>query len=420
MKISTLILACLLAIAWTTQGYAETVFDFGGQLRVRPEMRENSNFNSDIDDKQAFVGSRTRLFVNAKVDENVIAKLTIQDARRWGKTSNVGTGLESDALDLYEAFFQINNIGGTGISTKIGRQPLVYGDQRLLGHLGWTDFARTHDAAKVMAALGMVNIDLFAAKEAETGKPSNSKNDDDLIGAYAVANVAEGTTLDLYVINWKTSGENDEGARIQGRDIMTYGARVKAVMGSFDITGEAAFQSGDWTETVSHSANAFSVKAGYNPGMVISRVEVEYNRGSGDDGSDEHKAFVFPFHTNHLHYGHMDYFSWGNIDHWKLGLKAKPIEGALVKLDFHIFKLAEGKGDWLNVVGTKPFKAAVPGKSSTEAGNEIDLTVAYKALKNLKLVAGYSIFQPGEAAKERSGGKDDQSNWGYVMSVFNF
>lgn len=403
---------------------AASEFSMSGQIRLRPEARENADFDGAKDDKQAVIGSRARLTVDAKVSDGVSAKLTVQDVRQWGQESNVNTAMEGStgqALDVFEGYFQVNEIGGSPVSAKAGRQTLVYGDQRLLGHLEWKDEARTHDALKLMAALGQVKLDLFISKEAESGKPSDEKNDDDLLGAYAMASLTEGLTLDLYAIQWKTANKDADGAAIKGKNIMTYGARAAANFGPVDATGEAAFQSGDWSSGVTHSASAFAVKAGFKPGILNSRIGVEYDYGSGDDNlaDKDHKTFTFPFHTNHMHYGYMDYFSWGNMSDIRVSLSAGVLEGLTLAADYHIFSLADGHDNWYNVVGTGVFKAAVDGKSSTDAGKEIDITAVYKALANLTLTAGYSIFQPGEAAKERSSGSDS-STWSFLMADFKF
>lgn len=414
--------AALATLALSTQAYAESAFDFSGMIRLRPEMRENSDFNSDNDDKQAFIGSRTRLSAKATVQEDVFAKLTIQDIRSWGDANSVSTSKEQEALDLYEAFFQVNSILDSPVSLSAGRQPLVYGDQRLLGHLGWKDEGRTHDVLKVMLNFDRFNLDLFGAKEAESGHPSEDKYDDDLLGAYAVVKLTDGIGLDVYALNWKTASSDAEGNPAKGHNIMTYGARVAGKMAGLDFTGEYAMQTGDWADGVSQEAYAFAVTAGYTLGFWNTRIGAEYDYGSGDDDAtdDTHKNFVFPFHTNHAHYGFMDFFSWGNMSDIAIKLKTQPAEKLTVKLDYHIFSLAEGKGDWLNVVGTSVFKSAVAGKDSTDAGQEIDLTVAYKAMDNCKIVAGASQFTPGDAAKERSGDKSDNATWGYLMTIFTF
>ncbi|MDQ6969711.1 MAG: alginate export family protein [Mariprofundus sp.] len=52
-------------------------------------------------------------------------------------------------------------------------------------------------------------------------------------------------------------------------------------------------------------------KAGYTFDFWKTRLGVEYDYSSGDatPTTGNHKTFVFPFHTNHAHYGEMDFFS---------------------------------------------------------------------------------------------------------------
>ena len=415
----------LTAVPSVNVASAEVEVNVSGELRVRPEMRDNADFNSDKDDKKAFWGSRTRVNVDVKVDDSTSAKIVLQDARYWGELAdNVSSGREKEAVDIYEGYFQNNSIGGTPLGIKLGRQALVYGNQRLLGHLGWQDNARTHDALKLMLNLGKVKVDLFTSKEKEDGLvPSDEFNDQDLNGAYAMVAVGEGISLDVYALQWKTSGANDDGARTKGHNIMTMGALAKGKVGPIDAAVEFVLQSGDWNATQTQEASALSVAAGFNTDALGgSRIGVEYNTGSGDDNKSDgtHKTFVFPYHTNHAHYGHMDYFSWGNMQDIAVKLETKAIPGFVVKLDYHMLSLMEANDDWLNVVGTKVFKAPVDGSTSVEAGNEIDLTVVKGVTPNWKLVGGYSMFMPGKAAEERSGGKADTSTWGYLMSIFTF
>jgi hypothetical protein len=417
--------ASLLVLALASPAFAETAFDFSGEMRLRPESRDNADFNGDVDDKQAFIGSRTRLNVKGKVNDGVSVKLTLQDSRRWGEASQVSAGTEAQAVDVFEGYFLVEDIAGSGLFVKGGRQTLVYGDQRLLGHLGWSDNGRTHDAFKVGYAGAALDVDLFYAKEVESGAPSDDSHDDDLTGLYATLKPTEGATLDLYAINWKTAGSatvDGVATAVKGKNVMTYGARVALKGGGFDATAEYAAQTGDWSATATQEAYAFAVKAGYTFDFIGLRLGAEYDFGSGDNDTADttHKTFVFPFHTNHAQYGFMDYFSWGNMTDLRFGASAKPAAGVSVSVDYHILALADGNDDWLNVVGTKSLFPAVAGSDAVEAGTEIDLTVGWQAHTNLKLTGGYSVFTPGKAVEERNGGKTDPSQWAYLMSAFTF
>lgn len=427
------------------KAFAQPVVTFKGEIRHKPEMRANADFDSGKDDKTAYVGNRVRLSASVKADDDVSALITLQDARYWAQNANnTESGREKEAVDIYEAWAQMKNIGGNNLGIKVGRQILAYGDQRLLGHLGWQDNARSSDAFKVMAGIGSVNVDLFLSKQKESMSPSDATHDDDLNGIYATTNVAEGITLDVYALQWKTASsktttttdasgkETSSTVAIKDKNIMTMGARVAAKLGGLDATAEYVVQSGDWADGVTHSANALAVTAGYKLDILGgTRIGLEYDMGSGDDDTKDkkHKAFVFPFHTNHMHYGYMDYFSWGNMKDLVVKINANVTPALNVALDYHMFSLAAGQDDWLNVAGTGVFKKAVSSSTATDAGKEIDLTITYKAwalkvddkpVASWGIQAGYSVFQPGQAAKDRSGGKSDSSNWGFVSSTLTF
>jgi len=404
----------------------------GGQLRFRPEQKNNFDFNSSTGDYRSFVGQRIRLNFKATVGDNIEALLQVQDTRQWGSSrtvgsatkatpNNVATGKEANSLDYYQAWFKVKNLFGSSVSLKMGRQQLVYGSQRLLGNLGWTDQARSFDALKLIVKVGPGQIDLFSAKLKDTDTGSSTTNEDQYItGAYSMWKLDTALKLDLYYLLW--TDENN------GRNLGTTGARVAGKMHGFDYTGEYASQGGDWTKssatTVSQSASAYALTAGYTADYAWkSRLGFEFASGSGDDGIDAttHKSFVFPFHTNHAHYGYMDFFSWANMEDFAIKLKTKPGGGkAIVKLDYHIFKLKEAKGDWLNVVGTGTVFKGNSGYTKTDAGTEIDFTLVYPYNKHLKVVSGYSTFQPGDAVKERNANKADNADWGYVMFIMNF
>ncbi len=260
-------------------------------------------------------------------------------------------------------------------------------------------------------------LDVFLAKLKETaGTPSTSYNDDDLYGLYSMWPVGDANKLDVYYLVWKTDSTT------YGRNINTYGARFAGKAVGFDYTAEMALQSGKWTSTVDQSASAIALTGGYTFTDVLGglRVGAEYDMGSGDgDATDTtHKDFVFPFHTNHMHYGYMDYFSWGNMSDIAVKAKAKPGNGPVTaEIALHKFALAEAAGSWLNVAGTGTTIGGT--SSSTDAGTEIDLTAIYAYNPAVKITAGYSIFAPGQAAKDRSGGSD-ASTWGYAMFEFAF
>src|SRR5438045_585973 len=80
--------------------------------------------------------------------------VTLQDVRIWGQdvsTISRTTTADNNGFLLHEAWAEIgltdSTIKSKNITLKIGRQELVYDDQRLLGNLDWLQQGRRHDAA---------------------------------------------------------------------------------------------------------------------------------------------------------------------------------------------------------------------------------------------------------------------------------
>src|SRR5205085_6831943 len=111
--------------------------------------------------------------------------VTAQDVRVWGQdvsTINRTTTQDLNGLMLHEAWAEIR-LNDTAFKTKnlslkIGRQELVYDDQRLLGNLDWLQQGRRHDAAVLKYENGGWMLHLAAAfnqnKENASGTIYNS------------------------------------------------------------------------------------------------------------------------------------------------------------------------------------------------------------------------------------------------------
>jgi len=402
-------------------------WDVSADLRERYQFFNNLDFNSAVDNNSWEFDSR--LYIKAKADFGNGLSVFLQPQAVHILNHTTTDTQNFTQADLLQAYLQYD-VSGFGV--RVGRQQLVYGDQRLLGHLGWKDVARTFDGMKVFYKDDAFKVDAFAVHPADIGAMTPSAaspqgeslvtwEDRRLMGVYGTYTVAPKTGMDVYLINWYHGDGASVGA---GRSINTYGARGFGKWGGVDTVLETAFQSGKWAKGVTQSASAYAVKAGYTFDMWKTRVGIEYDYSPGDatPGAGDHKDFVFPFHTNHAHYGEMDRFSWANMRDIRLSLKTSPLKGLTFKGNVHFLSLDKATGDWLNVVGAGKLFAGNPAYTSKDAGTEIDLKIIYKvaAVKGLTLVANYSIFNPGKAVAERNGGKSDAASFGYVLASYKF
>jgi hypothetical protein len=127
-----------------------------GQLRTRTELRDGYGTVETAGSQPAFLTSqRARLCFNYH-SRRVIFQTSLQDVRVWGADASTINNTDGNRLSVHEAWAEIilaNAKDSTFahpavqyFSVRIGRQELVYDDQRLLGNLDWLQQARRHDA----------------------------------------------------------------------------------------------------------------------------------------------------------------------------------------------------------------------------------------------------------------------------------
>lgn len=129
---------------------------FTGQLRTRTELRDGYGTLETLGSKPAFLTSqRARLILNYQ-STRVIFHTAVQDVRVWGADASTISNADGNRLSVHEAWAEIilanskdSSFASSAVdyfSLRIGRQELVYDDQRLLGNLDWLQQGRRHDA----------------------------------------------------------------------------------------------------------------------------------------------------------------------------------------------------------------------------------------------------------------------------------
>ncbi len=434
----------VLSMIWVWKSFerAEAALDaqvvtIGGEVRERYEFRDNADFNSNASDTLSFVGSRIRLHLGYEVTPDITFFFQIQDSRLFG--SEVSTISNEKNLDLHQGYLKITNLAGP-VTMILGRQEIFFGDHRLVGHLGWSNVGRSFDGLRLTYNPAPLRFDLWATVPkvfgtntgADPAFTGSNRDAQQFYGLYTTVK-ARIVSLEPYVMYLRDTGPigisqiTDPLAPAQNR--VTLGSRIdgKVVGQSIDFTGEVAYQTGSMnargtTPKSDISAYALAIKTGYTfPVMFKPRVGFEYDRASGDDNStdDEFKTFENLFHTNHLHYGYMDYMAWRNMQDLRVSLGIKPTKVSSISLDYHLFSLAEKRDNWYRASG-QVFRTTPSTNNETDLGQEINL-VAYTMLKEkLRLEAGYGHFFPGDYVKVNFPTATDDSDFLYLQATVSF
>ena len=138
-------------IALVTQ-LAVAQFTLGGEFRPRSEYFGNGgNFTGGsfpaqtaTDADEGFVRTSVRAALMATYKAETYTLYTsLQEVFVFGDRPQIATNGNGN-LRVQEAWADLKL--GEFSTLKLGRQPLSYDDQRILGGLGWAQQARTHDA----------------------------------------------------------------------------------------------------------------------------------------------------------------------------------------------------------------------------------------------------------------------------------
>jgi hypothetical protein len=149
-----------------------TVFDLGGQFRTRFEHRADLNIPGQpgsmdfrehgAPDSNSYWLFRTRAHIGFKPTDWVSAYIEGRDSFSGNDRRNPDP--ETDRLDLHQAYVTLGNPKEFPLSAKVGRQELVYGDERLVGSFDWNNIGRVFDAAKLRFEHSDFWVDAFAGR----------------------------------------------------------------------------------------------------------------------------------------------------------------------------------------------------------------------------------------------------------------
>ncbi len=432
--------ACVISAALSLLGLAVSpalAILFSGEVRLRPEYRDNADFNKDTTDTLSFVGSRIRLITTTKALDDVLIKLTLQDTRNWGGSTNAAGLTDSgEAVDVHEGYAELVNFMKMPFNLRAGRQEMSYGDQRLIGAFGWNNQGRAFDALKIIFSNGDYGMDAWMAKRKENnaaaaGSPSIDR---DFYGVYStLKTLIPYTPWDIYVL---FDREGDTANSALKKEFLTVGTRlngkIESGKGNLDYTFEAPYQFGNnGTKVAASSADvkieayALAARTGYTfPGASAIRIGAEFNFASGDDNAGDAVSRTFNnlYPTNHPFYGYMDYQGWRNMLGMNGNLSGNLLEKKLfLQGSFWNFKLADAKDAWYDAAGNAAgtARAASVANSETDVGNEIDLLMRYEYNTQVMFEAGWSYFFRGDMVKKKVANSGD-SNWAYLMMTVKF
>lgn len=400
----------LLAAHVSAQEFAPSIH-WTGDVRVRSEV-DMRDFNQRTP-ANTYTLLRTRFGLEGRPLEDVRVFVHVRDSRVFGQETN--TLSDSRNLDLHQGYIEISNLFVKPLMLRLGRQELSYGNERMIGTVGWHNVGRVFDGGLFRVDVPAVTVDLFAMNTGETQQYTpaatppavRSVRDEgsDFFGSYIKVKSIPDHTVSVYVLyEWNRSLRS--GYTELSR--FTMGSYAGGKSDALDYEAEAAYQGGK-RQGADIGAYMLTGTLGYAiEWSLLSRLAVGSELLSGSPDDSKYRSFDPAFHTGHKFYGFMDYF---------INIPANTLNRGLVDL------LARAT---LNVSGTMnlniwfhhfSYHQAVAGERAL--GQEIDMVLNLRYNRSVTFELGASTFLPASLMRERFG-ESDAALWGYLMTTVAF
>jgi|TARA_B110000240_G_C13513141_1_gene461158 hypothetical protein len=409
MKIKHTLLAFTLLLSANIMGQ----FTLEGEFRPRTELF-NNGFNyryqpaaatppgnlSGREGSSAYLSTSVRAAINATyTTESYTMYLGFQEVFDFGDRTQISAASNGN-FRVQEAWAAIKL--SELWSFKVGRQPLSYDDQRILGGLAWAQQARTHDVGVLKYKNAGYAIDAGYSLNT-TG--SNTYGDH-IYGTAALFSYRELAfihankkfgKLNLSALLLNTTfqaGTEDQSS------LVTAGIHAKIKFGKLGLAFNGYVQDGERIGNI-------AVKGAYLTSLdatFAATAKIILLAGSEIiSGTQDNTAAFFPLYgTNHKFNGLMDRFYVGNhaigsglID-FNFGAKFKLPKGYNLMTKFHYFK--------------------EESRSKNTLGQEVDFVIA-KKYKGYSIVGGYSHFFEDDSFPNPAGNPvaNSTQNWAWLM-----
>ena len=399
-------------------------FTLSAQLLTRGEWRagglptNEAEAEAKPEQHALFIMERMRLTAGY-ARKALSMKVTAQHSGVWGQS---GKG----SFNLYEAWAKLQS--RQGLFAQIGRQELVYDDQRIIGNNDWAMAAASHDVlrlgfdgeehrAHLILAYNQNAENTYGGSRYVNGAEPY-KTMQTLWYHYQPKRVPLQVSLMAMNVGTQSQFDDDDGTKNQ----QLLGTYVKANPGKFNLEGSFYYQLGKnefdvpiyaWMTAVRGGYqfdNRWSVYGGYDYLSGDEHYNVPPAGGVGLQRLTEINGFNLLFGSHHQFYGAMDFFYlttyYGGLtpglQNLYVGGKWSPNQKVSLETSYHYMATA-----------VKVLNADKP------LGHQVEFTASYAPLRDVKLAASYT-FMAGTPTMEilkRANG-DRFLHWAWISATF--
>lgn len=374
-------------------------------LKLNAEIRGRAdNFfgvNAAPGQDDSYYLHRIRLSAEVSAAEWLRLVVQGQDSRQAGYNRPPAPCTMAQTFDLRQGYVELGENGSEAPwKVRVGRQPLVFGDMRLVSTSNWGNVGPAFDAVRVSLRHSGVHLDGFSSLAvvpiAGFDRPRRDKM---LSGIYSSFDLLRKTMVaDAYVF-WKRNQ--------QGPNLYTYGIRsAGTLLHRMDYNVEVALQRGRFSgEAVAAWAGHWEIGRKFRGIPGSPRLAAEYNYATGDraprDGRYESFDALYPTNI----FGTGTDFGWRNRHEPVVFLEWRTDRKTRLKTAFHRVWLAE-RQDALYTFSGAVF-AFNSNATDGRVGDVVDVRYIRQVGKKLQFWIGYAHLFPGPYLKQTGRGQMD-------------
>jgi hypothetical protein len=390
-------------------------FSISGEFRPRGEYRHGYKQMADDTlhiDPAILVSQRTRINLNYKAPQYKVG-FSLQDVRCWGDQVPKE---DVASLAVYQAWLAYKIYDSLWV--KLGRQDIVFDNERLFSNNNWNQNSQAHDALRLTFQKEKIKLDAISSY--------NSSSDQYFGNDYAYYDKNYKLLNILWIsknfghIKTQLMGINDgfqkAGTKATIYMRYTHGGGIDIPLKTFLFQGRGYHQSGKTIEGTTINANYFSANLTDTVlKCLIITAGMEWLSGNDalDTTNTQQHAFDPLYGSNHSYQGSLDYFTsiikntgGAGLEDFYLKTQFKCCKTTSILLDYHAFLL---QNNYVNAGEDKPIDKYL--------ASEIDAMVRFKLAKEATLELGYSYLIPTKSMETvlNKGYTSTINHWAYLM-----
>lgn len=374
-----------------------------GHMQTRYENRTSSSFFENFDKNVTLFRLRTNIVYQPSSALSI--HVSPQAIKAWGADFPSGAlssgGVRHPEIQFFEAFLKYNLT--SRLSLMVGRRGLSFGNELVVGTLGWANGGRSFDGVSAVYEGAKIRAEGFFSQISDSGETNLQSNDHEFAGAYLEFHgQSVFDTLESYLLyNDQPMGNLHFG---------TLGLRTIKTIQMVHLGFEGSYQFGSSLSNAYQGDGFLGLKGNHWAFHV------------GYSLAGENYEQLFP--TAHKFLGFADLFGRRNIQALRVHSSGQVIKGLKLSWDLHYFQRFNSDEPVYGLVGQALGNATE--SNSNELGVESDLVLTYSFMGSSRLQLGWAAFQPGDYFQAQTAidldkySPDQAGHFVYTQLITNF